>query len=651
MAEIAIRDWPNCRSSCSRRAPPGDPRSVLLVLQGMDTAGKDGVIKHVVGMVDPGGMQLASFKKPTAEELAHDFLWRIEKQVPAPGIIGVFNRSQYEDVLVVRVHDLVPSEVWSQRATPRSTPSSGGWPTAGRRSWSSASCTSPRRCSRAAAGPAGRPDEVLEVQPGRRRRARLLGRLPAGLRRALQRCNTAAAPWYVIPSDRKWYRNWAVAALLAEKPCRARPAVPPGGLRHRGRAPPGHGELTGAGRCRRAAVRAASRDDPGQWPGADRRDLDGPRAAEGDDPRQEPDRGRPALRRQLALAMALDTAVGRRRHCRGVGRVLAVVEDAGRRRPAGAVPGVQVRADPHPRAERGHRRRARRVGRPRRGPVAVLPGDLPASPPTNSPAALTRARRCPARWCRTGRAPEPPCSPPAASGTCVPPTASDRSPGMSPAGAVPIDLPADVAAAHGTSTPLRDLAGVGRAADRCGPGAAFARRGASRPTAAPCERAAPGAQLTAPVLPSRGGPTLPAARLDGRACAGVPGRPDLPAARLVAVGANPRDRRHRAELRLRAALAGFGAAFIYMWVRFLQLERIRDLDDAQALDDGLAEILGGGHRRTRRRPASPDRPTPELQSEAGAGWTEPNPSPGRARRSAGDPVPGGDAVGRHGRRR
>src|SRR3954466_321898 len=93
----------------------GNPRSVLLLLQGMDTAGKDGVIKHVVGLVDPGGIRMASFKKPTEEELAHDFLWRIEQQVPPPGHLGVFNRSHYEDVLVVRVHDIVPRDVWSAR--------------------------------------------------------------------------------------------------------------------------------------------------------------------------------------------------------------------------------------------------------------------------------------------------------------------------------------------------------------------------------------------------------------------------------------------------------------------------------------------------------------------------------------------------------
>ena len=93
----------------------GHPRSVLVILQGMDTAGKDGVIGSVLGMVDPDGVHFATFNKPTQEELAHDFLWRISKQVPEPGFIGVFNRSQYEDVLVVRVRELVPESVWSQR--------------------------------------------------------------------------------------------------------------------------------------------------------------------------------------------------------------------------------------------------------------------------------------------------------------------------------------------------------------------------------------------------------------------------------------------------------------------------------------------------------------------------------------------------------
>ena len=88
---------------------------VELVVQAMDTAGKGGILRHVIGSVDPQGVQLAAFKKPTEEERAHDFLWRIEKQLPAAGRIGVFDRSHYEDVLIVRVNGLVPEPVWRRR--------------------------------------------------------------------------------------------------------------------------------------------------------------------------------------------------------------------------------------------------------------------------------------------------------------------------------------------------------------------------------------------------------------------------------------------------------------------------------------------------------------------------------------------------------
>ena len=93
----------------------GDTRSMLLVLQGMDTAGKGGIVKHVVGAGNPQGIRYASFGKPTEEELAHHYLWRIRNALPTAGHIGVFDRSHYEDVLIVRVHDLVPPEVWGAR--------------------------------------------------------------------------------------------------------------------------------------------------------------------------------------------------------------------------------------------------------------------------------------------------------------------------------------------------------------------------------------------------------------------------------------------------------------------------------------------------------------------------------------------------------
>src|SRR6516164_338517 len=90
-------------------------RSLLIILQGMDTSGKDGTIKHVMAGLSPLGVQVKAFKAPTEEELAHDFLWRVHQAVPRRGFIGIFNRSHYEDVLVVRVHDLVPRKVWKAR--------------------------------------------------------------------------------------------------------------------------------------------------------------------------------------------------------------------------------------------------------------------------------------------------------------------------------------------------------------------------------------------------------------------------------------------------------------------------------------------------------------------------------------------------------
>ncbi|MEJ7650125.1 MAG: PPK2 family polyphosphate kinase [Nakamurella sp.] len=193
----------------------GSRRSVLVLLQGMDTAGKDGVIRHVVGQLNPGEIRISSFKKPTAEELAHDFLWRIEKGVPQAGQIGVFNRSQYEDVLVVRVHDIVPKAEWGKRFAQindfeRRLARSG---------------VTLIKC-------------FLHVSKDVQRE-RLLARLddetkfwkfnPADIDErgywddyqaayvdVLRRCSTVAAPWFIIPSDKKWYRNWAVAALLHE---------------------------------------------------------------------------------------------------------------------------------------------------------------------------------------------------------------------------------------------------------------------------------------------------------------------------------------------------------------------------------------------------------------------------------------------------
>jgi PPK2 family polyphosphate:nucleotide phosphotransferase len=194
----------------------GGSRSLLLVLQGMDTSGKGGAIRHVIGQVDPQGCAIASFKAPTRQELAHDFLWRIRKRLPAPGKLGAFDRSHYEDVLVVRVHNLVPKATWSRRYA---------------------------TINRFEARLVERDIRVVKVFlhiSKEEQRQRLLARLDdptkhwkfnprdiderafwedyqEAYQAALEKCSTEAAPWYRVPADRKWYRDWAIAKLLVEQ--------------------------------------------------------------------------------------------------------------------------------------------------------------------------------------------------------------------------------------------------------------------------------------------------------------------------------------------------------------------------------------------------------------------------------------------------
>jgi PPK2 family polyphosphate:nucleotide phosphotransferase len=201
-------------------------RSVLLVLQGMDTSGKGGTIKHVCGQVNPQGLHIASFKRPSPAERRHHFLWRVRKQLPGPGLIGVFDRSHYEDVLVARVNDLVPPSTWKARYAEINDFEAE----------LTASGTTLIKC-------------YLHISP-EEQRERLIARLknpakhwkynPAdldararwsGYQRAyadaLTRCSTSDAPWYAVPADRKWYRNWAIGRLLLETLENLRPQLPP----------------------------------------------------------------------------------------------------------------------------------------------------------------------------------------------------------------------------------------------------------------------------------------------------------------------------------------------------------------------------------------------------------------------------------------
>ncbi|MEV1285888.1 PPK2 family polyphosphate kinase [Micromonospora sp. NPDC049679] len=194
---------------------PESGRRVLIVLQAMDCGGKDGVIKRVAGVMNPLGLHIRAFAPPTVEERRHDFLWRIRRALPAPGYVGVFNRSHYEDVLVARVESLVPERTWRARYD---------------------------EINAFEAELVGSGVSLVKVMlhiSYEEQRERLLARLNDPTKRwkydpadvdararwddyqaayadALRRCGTLQAPWHVVPADRKWYRDWAVAHLLRE---------------------------------------------------------------------------------------------------------------------------------------------------------------------------------------------------------------------------------------------------------------------------------------------------------------------------------------------------------------------------------------------------------------------------------------------------
>ncbi len=214
-AEKRLEENTEALADLAYRLYAEDRRSVLLVLQGMDTSGKDGTIRHVTTGINPLSFQITAFKQPTPEELDHDFLWRIHLRTPNFGQIGIFNRSHYEDVLVVRVHELAPKSVWKKRYDQINNfeellVESG---------------VTPVKC-------------FLHISKDEQRE-RLEERLEDPTKRwkfsakdvderrhwdeyvdayedALTRCNTEHAPWHIVPGDRKWYRNLVVSNLLRE---------------------------------------------------------------------------------------------------------------------------------------------------------------------------------------------------------------------------------------------------------------------------------------------------------------------------------------------------------------------------------------------------------------------------------------------------
>jgi len=194
----------------------GGTRSVLLVLQGMDTSGKGGTVRHVVGQVDPQGVSIVAFKAPTKEELAHDFLWRVKKRLPAPGMLGVFDRSHYEDVVVARVRELVEPRTWKRRygTINRFEEALVANGTAVVKCFLHISKAESRdRLLRRL----DKPEKRWKFNPGDVDSRAEWEPLIEAYGDALERCSTPAAPWHVIPADHKWYRNWAIMNILVEQ--------------------------------------------------------------------------------------------------------------------------------------------------------------------------------------------------------------------------------------------------------------------------------------------------------------------------------------------------------------------------------------------------------------------------------------------------
>jgi PPK2 family polyphosphate:nucleotide phosphotransferase len=191
----------------------GGTRSVLLVLQGMDTSGKGGIVRHVLGMVDPQGVSLRSFGKPTDDELAHHYLWRIRNALPRPGQIGVFDRSHYEDVLVVRVHDLVPPEVWGARYE-EINEFEAEVVASGMAIVKVALLVSPEEQKARLRERLERPDKHWKYNPGDLDARAEWPAYREAYQAVLDRTSTDLAPWSVVPADRKWFARLAVTELL-----------------------------------------------------------------------------------------------------------------------------------------------------------------------------------------------------------------------------------------------------------------------------------------------------------------------------------------------------------------------------------------------------------------------------------------------------
>ncbi|NEX22657.1 polyphosphate kinase 2 family protein [Thiorhodococcus mannitoliphagus] len=190
-------------------------RSLLICLQGRDAAGKDGTIKHVLGAMNPQGCRVTGFKVPSAEEAGHDFLWRYHKAAPARGQVAIFNRSHYEDVLVVRVHDLVSKTVWSKRyaqinAFERMLHENGT------HILKFYLHIDPEEQLARFKQRLDDPARHWKISDGDYAERPYWDEYTAAFEDALSQCSTDQAPWFIIPANHKWFRNLAIARIVAE---------------------------------------------------------------------------------------------------------------------------------------------------------------------------------------------------------------------------------------------------------------------------------------------------------------------------------------------------------------------------------------------------------------------------------------------------
>jgi PPK2 family polyphosphate:nucleotide phosphotransferase len=202
-------------------------RRVLIVLQGIDASGKDGTVTHVMSAFNPLGCRVVGFGVPSAVELAHDYLWRVHQVVPGNGEIGVFNRSHYEDVLVVRVHSLVPKAVWSRRYDQinefeRMLVEEG---TTLLKFFLYIDREEQARRFRARLAD---PTKRWKFKMGDLEERKLWDDYLAAFDDALTRCSTDVAPWFVVPANRKWFRDLAVGDILADSLEALNPKYPAG---------------------------------------------------------------------------------------------------------------------------------------------------------------------------------------------------------------------------------------------------------------------------------------------------------------------------------------------------------------------------------------------------------------------------------------